>query len=554
MLARILINKGIKDSVEIESFLNGDISMLNDPHLMKDMDRATEEILTCKNEEKRVLIIGDYDIDGICSSYILKRGLKDIGIIASVRLPDRVMDGYGMNRAMIDEAYENGMDLILTCDNGIAAFDETEYAASLGIKVIITDHHEVPFETDDKGEKSYIIPKALAVVDPKQKDCSYPFEGICGGVVAYKLIECLYERCGIDKEKLYKLLPYAAFATVGDIMPLTDENRIIVKYGLKLMQTTADKGLNALINATGVDRTRIAPYHIGFILGPCINATGRLDTPDRALKLFLTEDEKEAAVIASELKTLNDNRKEIQTLYTKKAVDMVEGDPSFLKDTVLVLYLPDCHESLAGLIAGKLKEKYSRPSFVLTKGADCVKGSGRSIEAYDMYEEMNKCSDLFLKFGGHKMAAGLSLEEKNVPEFRKRINELSLLTEEDMEPLYRVEMQLHMKGASLSFAKELERLSPYGNGNEKPLFAEKDLKILKREILGKNNNTVKLIVAPKDQASDPELKREALIFGDAAKIMEEIKDKEDIMLVFELAVNYFKGTENVQLLVRDYRI
>ncbi|MCR4739864.1 MAG: single-stranded-DNA-specific exonuclease RecJ, partial [Lachnospiraceae bacterium] len=388
MLARILVNRDITDPEEIRRYLKGDLTMLNDPHLLKDMDKAVSILSEHIDAGKKILIIGDYDADGICSSYILKKGLKALSCTASVRLPDRVADGYGMNRKMVDEAIENGIDLILTCDNGIAAYDEIIYAKENGIAVIVTDHHEVPY--DEGEEKTYRIPGADAVVDPKRPDCKYPFKDICGGVVAYKLIGCLYEKYGFAPDKILALLPYAAFATIEDIMPLKDENRIIVKYGLEAIKNSRDPGINALINAAGIDRSTLTTYQIGFIMGPCVNATGRLDTADRALELFLSEDPVKAAAIASELKDLNAARKEIQASFTDAAINMIEEDESFKDDTVLVVYIPDCHESLAGLIAGKLREKYEKPAFVMTRTDEAVKGSGRSIEAYDMFAEMNK--------------------------------------------------------------------------------------------------------------------------------------------------------------------
>ncbi|MCR4924069.1 MAG: single-stranded-DNA-specific exonuclease RecJ [Lachnospiraceae bacterium] len=554
MLARIFVNKGISEDEEIRDFLDCDLSKLKDPHLMKDMDKARDILSKHIDDKKNILIIGDYDIDGVCSSYILKRGLFRLGNHALVRLPHRIADGYGMNMKMVDEAYDKGVDIILTCDNGIAAYDEIEYANSKGIKVIVTDHHEVPFSLTDTGEKLYRLPNALAVVDPKQEDCPYPFDGICGGVVAFKLIQCLYEKYGIDREELYDLLPYAAFATVGDIMELKDENRVIVSRGLDRMRSCRDFGLNALIDACRVDRKKLSPYHLGYVLGPCINATGRLDSPDRALELLLSKDHKEATLIASELRTFNDDRKSMQALFTEKAIRLIDEDESYSKDTVLVLYLPDCHESLAGLIAGKLREKYSKPSFVLTDGESCVKGSGRSIEAYDMFSEMNKCKELFLKFGGHKMAAGLSLEKENVSKFREKINAFSSLKEEDLVNVYNADMQLHFKGANLAFAKELERLEPYGNGNSKPLFCEKGIRVVDTRILGNNNNTLKLTLVPEEGINDPSLRREAMIFGEADRLEAELKDREDIKILFELSINSYMGKESPQLTIKDYKL
>ncbi|MBQ7260319.1 MAG: single-stranded-DNA-specific exonuclease RecJ [Lachnospiraceae bacterium] len=582
MLARIMVNRGITSDADIRAYLFGTLGELHDPFLLKDMDRAVELLYRAVTDKSRIFIVGDYDIDGVCASYILKKGLsacfkacgnetdglhnidqgedvsgEDVPDRIRVRLPDRQKDGYGMNRTMVDEAAEYGASVILTCDNGIAAFEEIKYAKEKGMTVIVTDHHEVPYEERD-GEKQYLMPPADAVVDPKRPDCSSPFKGICGGVVAYKLISCLLQKFETEGDILKELLVFAAVATVGDIMELKDENRIIVKHGIAGMAASPNKGLTALINANGLDKNRITPYHIGYVLGPCINATGRLDLADRAFRLFDTEDEKEAAVTAAELKELNDSRKEMQQYYTGKAESMIEDDPSYDKDSVLVVFLPDCHESLAGLIAGKLKERYYKPSFVLTRGTECVKGSGRSIEAYDMFAEMTRVKELFLKFGGHKMAAGLSIEEKNVPVLRRKLNENASLTPEDMVKKLRADMQLHLNGASLDFAKELEKLEPYGNGNPKPLFVERDLRIVKKQVLGKNRNVLKLSVAPLTAFSDGKLSdwgavRDAVIYGEADRISEELAGKERVLLMYELSVNVYMGNENVQLVVKDYK-
>ncbi len=582
-LARIMVNRGITSEDSVRAYLHGELSDLHSAHLLKDMDKAAKLLYESVRGGQRLFIIGDYDIDGVCASYILEKGLSlcckyaeegeeglhnikagesnDIlGEYADrirVRLPDRIKDGYGMNRAMVDEAADWGASVILTCDNGIAAYDEISYASGKGMTVIVTDHHEVPYEERD-GQREYLIPPADAVVDPKRKDCSYPFEGICGGVVAYKLISSLFERTGIPGEYLRELLIFAAVSTVGDIMELKDENRIIVKYGMAEMANDLNHGINALINVTELDKNAITPYHIGYILGPCINATGRLDLADRALKLFESADQREAALIAQELKELNDSRKDMQLYYTEKAMSLIESDPSYAEDTVLVIFLPDCHESLAGLIAGKLREKYSKPSFVLTRGEESVKGSGRSIEAYDMYAEMSRVKELFIRFGGHKMAAGLSIREENTGLLRRMLNDNSSLTPKDMVRKFRADMQLNLNGATLEFAKELEMLEPYGNGNPRPLFVERDLRIVKKQVLGRNRNVLKLSVAPESAFNGEGLcdwgaLREAIIYGEADEISQSLEGKKDIMLMYELSVNVYMGNENVQLVVRDWK-
>ncbi|MCR4657426.1 MAG: DHH family phosphoesterase [Lachnospiraceae bacterium] len=618
-LARIMVNRGITSEADICAYLYGNISDTHDPHGLKNIEKAADIISDAVKGGRKLFIIGDYDIDGVCASYILKKGISlcyakkafsetggsafngvSVGGLHNfhelldnntvfdhfsgnirVRLPDRQKDGYGMNRAMVDEALKFGASVIVTCDNGIAAFDEVRYAKEKGLKVVVTDHHEVPYdegEVSDAGtdagqrdfskparagelnasEKKYIIPPADAVVDPKQADCGYPFEGICGGVVAYKLVSVLFERFGIGEEFLSELLIFAAVSTVGDIMELTDENRLFVKFGIKEMEKKHNIGFDALVNACGISKGDITPYHIGYVLGPCINATGRLDLADRALRLFESDNDVKASMIAAELKELNDSRKEIQTLFTEKAFSMIDEDPSYEKDKVLVIFLPDCHESLAGLIAGKLREKYYKPVFVLTRGEEAVKGSGRSVEAYNMYEEMSRVKDLFIKFGGHKMAAGLSIKEENVGILRKRLNENTTLTDGDLIRKLKADMQLKLSGADLDFAKELEKLEPYGTGNPRPLFVERDIVIYRKQVLGKNRNVLRLSVAPASAFDHGKLTdwaslREAVIYGDACEISQELEGKDTIMLMYELSVNRYMGNESVQLVVRDYK-
>ncbi len=588
MLARIMVNRGINTDAGIKKYLSGGLEDLYSPFLLTDMDEAVKLLKEAFSEKKKIFIIGDYDIDGVCSAHILKEGFiffclrlfssegededvlkKKIRERIFVRLPDRRRDGYGMNRQMVEEALNLGVSVIVTCDNGIAAREEIGFAKEKGLRVLVTDHHEVPFEESDEGKK-YILPPADAVIDPMREDGSYPFKGICGAVVAYKLITGLYTSLGeaaqeggsffeLIKESLNDLLVFAAFATVGDIMELRDENRIIVKYGLSEIKKGKNPGLRALMDVNEIGSKEITPYHVGFILGPCINAAGRLDIADKAFRLFEEEDEEKAMKTALELKGLNDKRKELQNFYTEKAISMIDSDESYGRDRVLVIYIGDCHESLAGLIAGKLKERYYKPSFVITDTEDGSKGSGRSIEAYDMYEEMSRVKELFTKFGGHKMAAGFSLQRENIGLMRKRLNDNCGLKEEDMKRKLRADMQLNIRGASPEFAKELKRLSPYGNGNPKPLFAEKGLRIVKRQILGKNRNVVKLSVAHNKEFENGRLKdwgalREAIIYGDGEEILDEMKDHDTVMLMYEIDLNVYNGEENVQLVVKDYKL
>ena len=489
LTAKIMVNRGITEDVQVERFLNGTQADMYDPMLLKDMKKAVSLLDEYIQKNKRIRIIGDYDIDGICSAYILYKGLSFVkkncyGI--DIRIPHRVTDGYGLNDRLIDEAVEDGVDLIITCDNGIAAYDQIKRAKEHGICVIVTDHHEVPYEDTDGG-RNYILPPADAVIDPKQEDCTYPFQNICGAVVAYKVICALIQRVNAVLEEC---LVFAAFATVGDVMDLMDENRIIVKYGLKKMKTFPNMGLQALISACDLENKEITPYHIGFVLGPCFNASGRLDDAYRVIELLCATTKEEADVLAISLKQLNQERQDLTTQGEEKAYEMIEAQ-GLLKDRVLVVYLPDVHESLAGIIAGRLCKKYYRPTFVLTNGDDCVKGSGRSIEAYHMYDEMTKVKDLFLKYGGHKLAAGLSLPSDQVEIFRERINEVCTLRDCDLEETLMLDLQMMLGWVSDRLMDELEKLEPYGNGNEKPLFAER-VYVSQVRVMGDKHNVVRM--------------------------------------------------------------
>lgn len=489
LTAKIMVNRGITDDTQMEHFLNGTQADMYDPMLLKDMKKAVSLLEEYLQKNKRIRIIGDYDIDGICSAYILYKGLsfvKESCVGIDIRIPHRVTDGYGLNDRLIDEAVEDGVDLIITCDNGIAAYDQIKRAKDHGICVIVTDHHEVPYEETDGG-RNYILPPADAVIDPKQEDCTYPFRGICGAVVAYKVICALIQRVNAVLEEC---LVFAAFATVGDVMDLIDENRIIVKCGLKKMKTSQNMGLQALISACDLENKEITPYHIGFVLGPCFNASGRLDDAYHVIELLSATTKEEADALAISLKQLNQERQDLTTQGEEKAYEIIEAQ-GLLKDRVLVVYLPDVHESLAGIIAGRLCKKYYRPTFVLTNGDDCVKGSGRSIEAYHMYDEMTKVKDLFLKYGGHKLAAGLSLPSDQVEIFRERINEVCTLRDCDLEETLILDLQMMLGWVSDRLMDELEKLEPYGNGNEKPLFAER-VYVSQVKVMGDKHNVVRM--------------------------------------------------------------
>lgn len=577
VLARIIRNRDVIGDEDINKFLNGTRADLYAPQLLKDMDKAIDILLRKIAEGKRIRIIGDYDIDGICSTYILYKGLTACGADVDTAIPHRIHDGYGLNEHLIQEAYDAGADTVLTCDNGIAAYDQIEYANSLGMTVIVTDHHEVPYDKTD-GTRHYKIPRAAAVVDPKQEDCGYPFEEICGAVVAYKLILALMAqrehtdwRDVMESELGLELLEFAAFATIGDVMELRDENRIIVKSGLALMAHTRNIGMKALIQATGTDPAHIRPYTVGFVLGPCLNATGRLDTAANALELFQAVETGKAAMLAGDLKAMNDSRKELTLKGVEEAAAQIEQE-GLCNDRVLVVYLPEVHESLAGIIAGRIREKYGKPTFVLTKAEEGVKGSGRSIEAFHMYDEMTKCKELFTKYGGHKLAAGLSLEEENVSEFRRRLNENCTLTDEDFEEKVLIDVPMPMAYASFDFISELERLEPFGNGNPKPQFAQKNVRFVSGRILGANRNVGKYIVADEDGR-----RYEMIYFGDIEGFHEYISAKygagavdrlyrtgtwtnsstqsEPIVLsvVYYPDVNEYRGNVSLQMVMKYYQ-
>ena len=519
--ARILRNRGLTKDEEFRKFLYGTKEDMYPPELLLNMEAAAELLAAKLREKKKIRVIGDYDADGVCSACILHQGLKAAGADADTAIPDRMKDGYGLNEHLVLDAYESGVDTILTCDNGIAASGEIALAKEKGMTVIVTDHHEVPYEETEDGRR-WLLPPADAVVDPKQEGDPCPFKGICGAVVAYKLICCLYGKLGILEAKgdfLDGLLELAAFATVCDVMELLDENRIIVRFGLSHMKHTRNAGLRALMEVNGIEPDRLTSYTIGFVLGPCVNATGRLDTAVRALRLLEETDRAEAVRIASELKALNDSRKDMTEEYVKKAVAQVEEE-GLEKDRVLVIFLPDCHESLAGIIAGRVREKYYKPVFVLTCAEDGVKGSGRSIETYHMFEEMTKIRDIFTRYGGHKMAAGLSIRSGDTELFRRRINQVCTLTPQDLEERIHIDVPMPVSYITRSLVDELDRLEPFGNGNPRPLFAQKDLLFLSARVLGKNGNAVRFTV--QDDAGG---RWEMMAFGDPSPMNAYLEEK-----------------------------
>ena len=546
ILARLIRNRDLMTDEEIGFYLNGTIADLYDGMLMKDMDKAVEILAEKIRGGEAIRVIGDYDIDGVNATYVLQEGISKLGGEVDTDIPDRIRDGYGLNRMLIDRALEDGIDTIITCDNGIAAAEEIAYGKQKGLTIIVTDHHEVPY-LEAGGVKEYLLPQADAVVDPHRADCEYPFKGLCGAAVAYKLVEALYEVMQKDVDDIDYLMENVAIATVGDVMDLTGENRIFVKQGLEMLKRTGNLGLRALIECTGVPVDRLSAYHIGFVLGPCINASGRLDTAKRALELLNAPNRREAVMLAEDLKALNDSRKEMTEKGVEQAVEQIENT-SLKEDKVLVVYLPECHESIAGIIAGRIKERYYRPTFVLTQGEEGVKGSGRSIETYNMFEEMCRCRALFTKFGGHKLAAGLSLEEENVGRFRETINELAVLSEEDLLPKVSIDMQLPLAYVTESLVSELELLEPFGKGNTKPLFAEKNLKVLSPRIIGKNQNVLKFRV--QDRRGN---QMEAIYFGDAQDCLDYIKRKDELSFTFYPSVNDYMGKKTLQITVVNYQ-
>lgn len=559
--ARLIRNREVMGDEAIARYLKGGIGELYDPHLLLDSDRLTDILVQKISEQKKIRVIGDYDIDGVMSTYILYKGITRCGGSVDFQIPDRMKDGYGINDHLIEQADEAGIDTIITCDNGIAAIGEIAHAKSLGMTVLVTDHHEIPY-TEERGERHYKRSEADAIVNPKQMECTYPYKNLCGAAVAWKVIQILYEKCGIAVEESYDFLENVAFATVGDVMDLTDENRILVREGLKRIHTTMNPGMRALILQNKLEPEQISSYHFGFVLGPCINASGRLETAKIALNLFLQEDVKKAAEIAAELVDLNAQRKDMTAEGVELAMQQVEEGNTGEK--VLVVYLPDVHESLAGIIAGRIREACHKPTFVLTKSEDGVKGSGRSIEAYSMYEELCKCQELFTKFGGHPMAAGLSLPEANVEIFREKINACCGLTEEDFIPKIKIDIPMPVDYPDIPLVNELSLLEPFGKANVKPQFADKNLGIDRAVVVGKNQNVLKLTLRTEHGKAIS-----AVYFGDVEAFREYYGRKYGenevqqaflgrtnairMSVVYYPEVNRYQGNESIQIVIKNYQ-
>lgn len=545
VIARIIRNRDITGDEAIEEYLNGTLADIPSWKLLKDIDKAVEIISGKIDAGTKMRIIGDYDIDGVTATYILLKGFKRLGANVDTYIPDRVADGYGIHDHLIKKAMEDGIDTIVTCDNGISASSQITYAKELGMTVVVTDHHEVPF-TDTEEGRTYILPPADAIINPKQADCTYPNKNICGAVVAMKLVFALYEKYRLPEEEKEDFLEPAAIATVGDIMDLQGENRILVKEGLARLPFTKNKGLKALIRAIGLEDQKITSYDIGFRLGPCINASGRLDTAMRSLALLQSEDEEEAAKLAGDLKALNDSRKALTEKGTEKAYKLIESS-NLKNDRVMVVFLPECHESLVGIIAGRIREKYHKPTFVLTRGEKSLKGSGRSTENYSMYEELVKCDSLLVQYGGHPMAAGLSIEEENVEKFRQTLNDNCTLTEEDMIPKIVIDVPMPISYINEELVEQLSILEPFGKGNTKPLFAQKNLRVLKVEIYGKTQNTVKL------QLRDPSgAVMDGLYWGEAKKFADFARSHETISVTYYPRINSYMGRESLQIVIQNY--
>ena len=589
VLARIIRNRDIEGEEQIEKYLYGSIDRMYDAELLKGSGMAALLLEQKIREKKPIRVIGDYDADGICSAYILKRGLQACGAVVDTAIPHRIKDGYGLNEHLVEEAHRDGIDTIVTCDNGIAASEQIALAKEYGMTVIVTDHHEIPYEEEtDTGSgearRRYILPPADVVIDPKQEGDLYPFREICGAMVAFKLMQLLFVKMGLpgltlpdrasaqpgsavkQRSVLDELMEFAAFATICDVMPLRDENRLIVKHGLMLMKNTQNVGLRALMEVNQICPWidgKLSAFHIGFVLGPCLNASGRLDSAKQALELLESRTRENVVAQAAFLKQLNDSRKELTEKYVEEAVEMIENGP-LKNDRVLVVFLPDCHESIAGIIAGRIRERYYKPVFVLTRGEEGVKGSARSIESYHIYEEMTKCRHFFTKYGGHKMAAGLSMREEDVEAFRKEINALCTLTDDDLQERVHIDVPLPVSRVSFDFVEELELLEPFGTGNEKPVFAQKDLLFLSARVLGKAGNVIKFTVQDDEQKrwemmlfhGKEEFERYASEkYGQAA--LDALYEGKSRGLVFDAVyypgVNTWQGNTRLQLVLQKYR-
>ena len=564
VVARILVNRGIPVD-EMAGFLHPDMSRLHEPVLMKDMDRAVFLLMQSIDAKKKIRVIGDYDIDGINATYILLKGIRRCGGEADYAIPHRITDGYGINPDMVDVAADAGVEVIITCDNGISALPAIERAKERGLTIIVTDHHQVPFE-EREGKRVELLPPADAVVDPHRSDDGYPYPEICGAVVAWKLIILLYQEYHIPVDEAMDFIENAAFATIGDIMPLLDENRVMVHFGLLAMAKTKNVGLDALITRTGIDRANLSPYHVGFVIGPCFNASGRLETADLALALLMEEDEAKAAQKAAELIAINEERKHMTVLGVEDAEGLIKTQciHGGVLDKVLVIYVPGLHESLCGIVAGRIKSSYNRPVFVLTDGESGVKGSGRSIPAYSMFEKMNECAAHLDKFGGHPMAAGLSLKKEAVDAFREEMNARADLSDGDLEPEIVIDVPMPLSYLTFERIRGFDILEPFGNGNEKPVFADKNVPVLRLSYIGKEKQYLKLSLDSGHGRVDGLLFRdsESLVSALVAEYGEDAVDAcfEGKSTGIKLSFTYypqiipFRGNESMQVMIEEWRL
>lgn len=565
IIISILVNRGIKTEEEIIKFMNPKLENLHNPMIMKDMDKGTAIIKNAIEEGKKIVVYGDYDCDGIISTYILYSALTRAGADVKYHIPDRITEGYGINSDSIKVLKEEGYEVIITCDNGIAAIEQIKFAKELGMTVVITDHHDIPFVTLENGERQFVVPEADAVINPKQYDCSYPFKMLCGAGVAFKFVQVLYKNFNIPKEEAYEFMEYAAIGTICDVVDLTGENRIIAKIGLGMLNSTANIGIKALIKETSLEDKKLNSYHIGFVIGPCINATGRLESAILALRLLLSIEEEEAQELAKKLHNLNSERQDMTVDSVNKIIEMIECS-EMRKDKVLVVYKPDVHESIAGIVAGRLKERYNVPAIVLTQGEKMPKGSGRSIEEYNMFEELIKCKELMEKFGGHPLAAGLSIKEENIDFLRKALNSSCCLKEEDIIPKIRIDRQLHLNEISFKLIEDIEKLEPFGKANSSPIFAEKNVTIFRVYLIGKDKNILKLFCRPNGSFE----KLDAICFDGGEKFKEMISEtygEEKLLqmlnngpmdlkmdLIFSPSINEYNGNISLQLVVKDFRL
>lgn len=563
VIARLIRNRNVISRDEIQEYLGCGEKYLHSPALMYGMEEGTRLLSAKIKQHSRIRIIGDYDIDGICATFILFKSISNLGGEVDYDIPDRILDGYGINENLIKKAYDDGIDTIITCDNGISAIEQIKYAKSLGMTVIVTDHHEVPYEELELGQREEILPPADVVINPHQKKCQYPFKGLCGAVVAYKFAWHMYVLHNRNLKDIYELIDIAAIATIGDVMELKGENRNIVKMGLQKIKTTNNIGLKTLIEVNGLDANDINAFDIGFVIGPCINAGGRLDTAKKALRLLLSEDYSSARCMANELFDLNSKRKDM-TLEGVEAAEKIIEEQGLYKDKILVVYIPDCHESLLGIIAGRIREKYYKPVFILSDGEDAVKGSARSIEGYHMFDEMNKVKDLFIKFGGHAMAAGLSIEKDKIPEMRKQLNDNTSLSESDLTEKLYIDVAMPISYVTEGLIEQLKVLEPFGNGNTKPVFAQKDVYILEARIIGRKQNVLKLkMMDSTNQVKEGicfntmieefrTLIRERFGEDEEIKLFSERSNKVKINIAYYPNINEYNGYRNLQFNLIDF--